>query len=78
MPKREVIAKEILAYLLNRPEAEDSLEGMMNWWLRSDKGGHAIDEVRDALDLLIDKGEIEEVKSQQDIFIYKVKKRLKV
>lgn len=78
MPKREVIAKEILAYLLNRPEAEDSLEGMMNWWLRSGKGGHAIDEVRDALDLLIDKGEIEEVKSQQDIFIYKVKKRLKV
>jgi hypothetical protein len=42
----------------------------MNWWLRSDKGGHAIDEVRDALDLLLDKGELEEVKSQQDIFIH--------
>lgn len=46
----------------------------MNWWLRSDKGGHAIDEMRDALDLLLDKDELEEVKSQQDFLFIKSKK----
>ncbi len=78
MITREEIAQKVLDYLSNRPEAEDTLEGIMNWWLRSDKGSHAIDEVKDALNLLLQKGDLEEVKGQKDILIYKVKRRLKV
>ena len=78
MLKREEIAQEILDYLLSRTEEKDTLEGVMNWWIRSDKGSHAVDEVKDALNLLLENGKLEEIKGQKDIFIYKVKKRLKV
>jgi hypothetical protein len=78
MITREEIAQKVLDYLSSRSAAEDTSEGIMNWWLSSDKGSHAIDEVKDALNLLLQKGELEEIKGQKDIFIYKVKRRLKV
>lgn len=78
MITREEIAQKVLEYLSSRPAAEDTLDGIMNWWLRYDKGSHATDEVKDALNLLLQKDDLEEIKGQKDIFLYKVKRRLKV
>ena len=78
MSNQTEIAQKILSYLKKHPNAEDTLEGIVNWWLRSDRGEQAIDEVKDALNLLIEKGDVEEIKGKKDIVIYKVRKRLKV
>jgi hypothetical protein len=74
MEKTETIQK-ILTYLGNRPEKEDTLEGITNWWIKSDKGSHGVEEVLYALQLLIEQGEIEEVKVRKDFVVYRAGKR---
>ncbi len=32
-PDKDEIAREILAYLADHPEAQDTLEGIIQWWL---------------------------------------------
>jgi len=39
------IANEILAYLVNHPEAQDTLEGITEWWLLEQRIRHAVAEV---------------------------------
>ncbi|MEW6110080.1 MAG: hypothetical protein AB1632_13080 [Nitrospirota bacterium] len=78
MPKQEEIAQKILTYLASCPEGEDTIEGITNWWLKLNKGRHAQDEIKYALDLLLERGELEETRARKDIFIYRVKKGQKV
>ncbi|MCL5022011.1 MAG: hypothetical protein M1497_01335 [Nitrospirae bacterium] len=78
MARHAEISGKILAYLTTRPEEGDTLEGIMNWWMKSDKGKHAIDELEDVLNLMLAKGELEKIKVKKDILVYKVKKRQKV
>jgi hypothetical protein len=33
LPDKSQIAREILAYLANHPDAQDTLDGIMQWWL---------------------------------------------
>ena len=75
--KTETIQK-ILTYLGNRPEKEDTLEGITNWWIKSDKGSHGVEEVLYALQLLIEQHEIEEVKVRKDVLLYRARKRQNV
>ena len=72
------IAEEILSYLTSRPEEEDTFEGIKDWWLRSNKGKHGIDEVKNTLNFLAESGEIEEVQDVMEISTYKIKKRIGV
>lgn len=76
MTKQTVNTQKILTYISNSPRGEASLEEILNWWVRSDKGQEAVEEAGNALKLLIEKGEIEEIRSRQDIIIYKIKKKL--
>jgi hypothetical protein len=78
MARHGEITGKILAYLTTRPEEGDTLEGIMNWWMKSDKGKHAINELEDVLNLMLAKGELEKIKVKKDILVYKVKKKLKV
>jgi len=72
--KTEAIQK-ILSYLGNRPEKEDTLEGITNWWIKSDKGSHGVEEVLYALQILVEQSEIEEVKVSKDFIVYRAGKR---
>ncbi len=74
---KEKIADEILDHLRSHPKTGDTLDGIMDWWLRSDKGEHAVDEAKEAIALLVEKGELEEVKSEKEVVIYKVKENVK-
>lgn len=47
------IADEILAYLLKHPEAQDTLEGITEWWLLEQQIRYAVTEVDGALDNLV-------------------------
>ena len=72
-------ARQVLDYLATRPEKEDTLEGITNWWMRSDKGKHALEElVLDILNLMIARGELKKSLDKKDIVVYTVKKRLNV
>lgn len=52
------IAQEIEQYLLAHPNAVDSLEGIVKWWLTRQRYEEAIEQVQKSLDHLIDKGVI--------------------
>lgn len=54
--RKEEIAREILQYLINNPHAEDSLEGIARWWLQRMRIERTVDEVRESLEILLDRG----------------------
>lgn len=47
------IADEILAYLVEHPEAQDTLEGITEWWLLEQRIRHAVAKVDGVLDDLV-------------------------
>jgi hypothetical protein len=46
------IAREIASYLLNHPEAKDTAEGILKWWMPTRLRGWRQEEVNDAISLL--------------------------
>ena len=71
-------ARDVLDYLAMKPDGEDTLEGITNWWMKSDKGKHPIEELEDILNLMIARGELKKSLVKKDIVVYTVKKRLNV
>ena len=57
--KAQETAKEILRYLVDHPEAEDTLEGIARWWLERRRIDQTVDEVGESLDLLVARGMVE-------------------
>jgi len=53
--RRRSIERDVLTYVLERPAAKDTAEGVRHWWLRNDAGFTARD-VRMALTSLAAKG----------------------
>ena len=43
------LADEVLAYLVRHPQAEDTAEGIAEWWLPKERNRHAILDVEGAL-----------------------------
>ncbi|MDH4232910.1 MAG: hypothetical protein OEW04_12890 [Nitrospirota bacterium] len=75
MAEQTETVRKILTYLGNRPGKEDTLEGITGWWTKTDRGSHGVDEVLNALKLLIEKGDIEEVKISRDVVVYRAGKK---
>lgn len=69
--KQEEIAKMILSYLRKHPDAGDTLEGLTRWWLEFEKVDHYVDDVLEALDLLVEGGLLKREK-HSDVFLYKL------
>lgn len=53
------VASEIQRYLLNHPNAADSSEGVLRWWLKKQRYEDSMDIVQRALELLVTNGEVE-------------------
>ncbi len=70
-------ARRVLDYLAARPGGGDTLEGIANWWLRSDKGRRSVEEMEETLNLMLLEDELEKIHTKKDVVIYRVKKRLK-
>jgi hypothetical protein len=47
------LADEVLAYLLRHPQAQDTMEGIAEWWLLEQRIRHAVAEVEVALSELV-------------------------
>jgi DNA-binding HxlR family transcriptional regulator len=54
--ERNAVAGEILSYLEKHPQASDTLEGIVEWWLLQQKIEYQTKVVRDALAELIKRG----------------------
>lgn len=56
MKKKKEISKKILDYLKKNPDTGDTLEGITEWWLESERVDQAVEEVAEVLEALIKKG----------------------
>ena len=52
----DALADEILRYLCEHPEAQDTIEVIADWWLTERRGRQGGAEVEVALQVLVDKG----------------------
>ena len=72
--KKELLSQKILSYLGKHPEAGDTLEGIVTWWLDQERIDRIVDDVADTLKNLEQKGNILAHRTQTGLTIYKIKK----
>lgn len=66
------IRQEILSYLIEHPNAQDTLEGIMNWWLLERQIKHWTVQVEAALAELAEQGVVVEQTGQDGKKHYRV------
>jgi hypothetical protein len=72
LPNKAQIAHEILAYLSDHPDAEDTLEGIVQWWLLERKIKYQRDLVKEAISELIKNQLIVVNKRARDTIVYRL------
>lgn len=75
--KKNDIARKIFAYLENHPDAGDTFEGIVQWWLLECKILQHSAEVKDALRYLEEQGLVLEDKKASGRQIYRINPRKK-
>ena len=55
------LSDEILRYLRAHPQAADTVDGIVGWWLPRQRHDEAVDRVQDALDKLVVSGLLEKI-----------------
>ena len=66
------IAGDVLDYLSAHPEAQDTLEGIIEWWLEEQQIIRQTSRVKDALDDLVARGLILERKGHDARTFYRI------
>ena len=66
----DILAREIEAYLSTHPHAADTEEGILNWWLVTQRNQRNFEEIREALDLLVAQGSVVKRVLSNGRFIY--------
>ena len=75
MDKNKEISRRILDYLNKHPDAGDTLEGITDWWLESERVDQALIEVSEVLEVLLKKGFLKQVKYRNKTVLYKPTKK---
>ena len=73
--EKSQIAYEILAYMVEHPEAQDTLEGIVEWWLLEQHIARQTGKVKKALAELVTKGLILERKGEDSRAHYRINRR---
>jgi hypothetical protein len=71
----EALSRQILDYLQKHPKAGDTLEGIATWWLEQQRIEQLVEDVAEALELLVKKSVIIAQKKPDGNTIYKIKKK---
>jgi Fe2+ or Zn2+ uptake regulation protein len=71
------VARRILAYMVEHPEADDSLEGILQWWLLEQEVRVQHARVKRAIKMLIDEGLVVEHRSAGSKMRYKANWEMK-
>ncbi len=74
-PGKSQIAVEILSYLDENPEAQDTLDGVIQWWLLERKIKYQITLVKEALSELVKDGLVVEKESLDSQTRYQVNRQ---
>ena len=69
------IAQSILAYLADNPDAQDTLEGIVEWWLLKQHIKRQTEKVKAALIELVEKGLIIERQGRNLQTYYRINRR---
>lgn len=69
------ITYDILGYLAEHPEAQDTVEGIIEWWLLEQQITRQTSKVREALAELVSKGLILERKGEDSRTHYRINQR---
>jgi len=69
------IGNEILAYLIDHPNARDTLEGIVEWWLLEQQIKFQTARVKDALSDLVARGLILEKKGSNSQIHYRINQK---
>lgn len=67
---QEKVSQEILRYLLRHPDAQDTFEGIFEWWLFEEKLVRKYSEVQGALTKLVSDGFVLEKRLQNSNVLY--------
>ena len=80
MATKNDISEEILNYLFKHPDASDTLEGITEWWLLSQRISYEMKRVKAAVFKLVEEGWIIEIKGNKPTVHYRLnpKKRKEV
>jgi hypothetical protein len=73
--EESLIAQDILSYLLTHTAAEDTVEGIVEWWLLEEKIKHRTKEVQKVVDELVDESLIVARESKDSKIHYRVNER---
>lgn len=69
------VSREILKYLAKHPDAQDTLEGICEWWLLKEQAQRGFKRVIDALELLASEGLIVKKTAIDKRIHYRLNKR---
>jgi Fe2+ or Zn2+ uptake regulation protein len=69
------LANEIREYLAKNPEAADTAEGILQWWIVQQRLLRGIPAVVRAIERLVDEGFLEEVKTADGRSIFRAARR---
>jgi len=69
------IARKILTYLADHPDAQDTLDGIVQWWLVEQEIKHEIGKVREILSELVKKELLLEHKSMDSRVHYRISRK---
>jgi hypothetical protein len=72
VPGKAQIAHEILAYLAEHPDAQDTLDGIVEWWLLERKTIYQKKIIKEALAELVEEGLLLEAHGEDSRVHYRV------
>jgi hypothetical protein len=73
MVEENDISEEILNYLFKHPDAGDTLEGIAEWWLLSQRINYEVKRVKTAVLKLVRQGWVIEIKGKDSKVRYRLK-----
>ena len=63
---------QVLSYLVENPKAEDTLEGVLQWWLLQERIGYEMKRVKQALEDLAVRNFVTEVNGPGNRIFYRI------
>ena len=72
MATKNDISEEILNYLFKHPDANDTLEGITEWWLLSQRINYEMKRVKAAIFKLVEEGWVIEIKCNNSTVHYRL------
>ena len=73
--EKEELAEEILQYLIDHPNAQDTLKGVVNWWLLERTVKHPTALVKEVLEKLVADGLVIAQQGSDSQTLYKINRR---